>query len=101
MLEAVTKQESEIVMADFKRVISDLHGERARIQRELQQVEEAISALGHMSGRNGASRGRTSVSTNGRRGRRRMSAAGRRRIAAAQRARWAKVRAKQKAKAAK
>src|SRR6476661_7179545 len=98
---AVTTLESEIRMADFKRVLSDLHGERSRIQRQLQQVEEAISALGQMSGRNGASRGRASASTNGRRGRRRMSAAGRRRIAAAQRARWAKVHAKQKAKAAK
>jgi len=75
-----------------------LNGERSRIERELRQVEDAISALGHMSGRNGASRGRASVSTNGLRRRHRMSAAGRRRIAAAQRARWAKVR---KAKAAK
>jgi len=87
----------DIRMADFKRVLSDLNGERGRIVRELQQVEEAISVLGRMSGRNGAGRGRASVSTNGRRARRRMSAAGRRRIAAAQRARWAKVRAKKKA----
>jgi len=87
-------------MADFKRVLSDLHGERSRIQRELERVGEAIRALASMSG-DGATRGRASVSPNGRRGRRRMSAAGRRRIAAAQRARWAKVRAQQKAKAAK
>jgi hypothetical protein len=90
-----------MLMADFKRVLSDLNGERGRIQRELQQIDEVISALGGLSGRNGATRGRPLVSANGRKGRRRMSAAGRRRIAAAQRARWAKIRAQKKAKAAK
>jgi len=83
-------------MAGLKRAVAQLHAERSRIQGELRRIEDAISALGAVSGSRGGRRS-AAASTNGRRRRRRMSAAGRRRIAAAQRARWAKVRAKKKA----
>jgi hypothetical protein len=87
----------DIRMAGLQRAVAELNAERSRIQGELRRIDDAISALGAISGRRGGRRS-ASASTNGRRGRRRMSAAGRARIAAAQRARWAKVR---KANAAK
>jgi hypothetical protein len=73
-------------MADMKGVVSavtQLKSEREHLRRQLQRVDEALSALGSLNG--GASRGQ-----------RRLSVAARKRIAAAQRARWAKFKARQK-----
>ena len=74
---------------DSERILLELKGEIARLQRAVDALEEAGSSS------------RTSTSANrSRRGGRRpgfkLSVAARKRIAAAQRARWAKVRKEQK-----
>ncbi len=74
-------------MAALTRVVHELRREQQRLEKELQRVNSALSALASL---NGGRRGRPAGSRNV--GRRRLSAAARRRIAAAQRARWAKVR---------
>ncbi len=84
-------------MANISGVVTQLRQERDRLSRELDRLDNAIAALGHIGGR---SNGRTALARRGRRPRRKLSAAARARIAAAQRARWAKVRAKQERKAA-
>jgi hypothetical protein len=75
-------------------MLMNLRQQRRRLQDEIEQLDDAISAIGKLVGRNGVGRPR------GRRGpkpgprpgvTRHISAAGRRRIAAAQRARWAKI----------
>jgi hypothetical protein len=58
-------------------VVAQLKKERERAQKQLQQIDEALAALGSSS--NGTSRT--------------MSAAGRRKISLAQKARWAKHKA--------
>ena len=78
-------------MPALSQVLNKLHGERNRIQQQLQRVEAAISALQGLNGRGGR--------MSGNRPKRTLSVAARRRIAAAQRARWAKVRAQKKAAA--
>ena len=85
-------------MANISGVVTHLRQERDRLSRELDRLDNAIAALGHIGGRTS---GRTGVATRrGRRPRRKLSAAARARIAAAQRARWAKMKAKQDKKAA-
>jgi hypothetical protein len=85
-------------MANISGVVTQLRQERDRLSREVERLDNAIAALGDITGR---SNGRTSASSRrGRRPRRKLSAAARARIAAAQRARWAKVKAKQERKAA-
>ena len=80
-------------MANLNRALQDLRQERSRAGREVERLDEAISVLEGLTGRNHAGRSRRGGRT-ARMGRprRRMSAAGRRKIAAAQRARWAKQR---------
>ena len=70
-------------MANLSKTVNDLRGERNRLARELDRLDEAISVL---SGLNGGSARRG--------GKRRLSAAARKRIADAQKARWAKWKAK-------
>jgi len=82
--------ESELQMPNLSGMLSNLRQQRTRLQDEIEQLDDAISAIGKLVGRNGVGRPR------GRRGPKRgvtrhISAAGRRRIAAAQRARWAKI----------
>lgn len=96
-----------VPMKHMSVVVQQLKAEREQVQKQLQQIDAALSALGSVSS-NGASR---TMSAAGRRRislaqkqrwakakghapkpARTISAAGRRRIAAAQRARWAKVR---------
>lgn len=78
-------------MANLTRVVQHLRSEQQRLQKKLQRIEEALSALGSLNHRGpGRPRGSQKVR------RRRMSAAGRARIAAAQRARWAKIRQQNK-----
>ncbi len=84
-------------MANISGVVSQLRRERARVSRELERLDNAIIALGHITGR---SNGRRSTASLTRRPRRKLSAAARARIAAAQRARWARVKAKLAKKAA-
>jgi hypothetical protein len=85
-------------MANLSAVVTQLRRERDRVSRELERLENAISALDHIGAR--STRGRNSAATRARKPRRRLSAAARARIAAAQRARWAKVKAKQEKRAA-
>jgi len=69
-------------MADLRHVFKQLKNERRRAQKELERLEEALSAFGKLVGKRAV------------KARRKLSAAARKRIAAAQRARWAKLRAK-------
>lgn len=69
-------------MAKLQTVLKQLEHEQKRAQKELEQLEEAISTFGKLIGKRAA------------RTQRKLSAAGRKRIAAAQRARWAKLKAK-------
>ena len=82
-------------MANLNRALNELRQERNRAEREVERLDEAISVVQGLVGRNhlggNARPGRTA-----RMGRphRKMSAAGRRKLAAAQRARWAKLKSK-------
>lgn len=58
-------------------VVRQLKKERVQVEKQLQRIDAALSALGNHN-KKGAGR--------------KMSAAGRRRISLAQKARWAKVR---------
>lgn len=74
-------------MPKLAQVLAQLRSQRARLDKEISQIDQAIRALSRVGdGASGRSRGA------GRRRRSRLSAAARGRIAAAQRARWAKVR---------
>jgi len=87
-------------MSTLDRAVKELHSERSRLERELERVNAALSALSSL---NGAGRGRGRRRTTGKRTvrpRRHMSVAARRRLAAAQKARWAKVRQQRLKKAA-
>lgn len=84
-------------MANISGVVSQLRRERVRVSRELERLDNAIAALGHIGGRNGR---RSTSATLRHKPQRRLSAAARARIAAAQRARWARVKAKLAKKAA-
>jgi hypothetical protein len=94
-------------MGNLSIVVRQLKKERERVQREVQRIDAALTALGSVSS-NGSSRQHT-MSTAARRKislaqkarwakqktarpKRTISASGRRRIAAAQRSRWAKLR---------
>ena len=79
-------------MATLGRAVKELQSERSRLEKELERVTAALSAL---SGVNSRGRGRGRRRATGRRAvrpQRQMSASARRRIAAAQKARWAKLR---------
>src|SRR5579863_5359638 len=82
-------------MANLARTLKDLRQERDRAQREVERLDEAISVLQGLLGRNHLGRpARLGRRARMGRPRRKMSAAGRRKIAAAQRARWAKLKSK-------
>lgn len=83
-------------MANLSAVLNQLRSERNRAARELDRLNKAIAALDHIGARGGRRIGGIgkTLSTRGRRARRRFSAAARARMAAAQRARWAKLKAK-------
>ncbi len=82
-------------MADLSRALNELRQKRSRAEREVERLDEAISVVQGLVGRNHLGRtaraGRTAQTG---RPRRKMSAAGRAKIAAAQRARWAKLKSK-------
>ena len=72
-------------MTNLNKVVSSLRGEYSRLEKEMDRVGKALSALGHAGGNKLKKTGRT------------LSKESRKRIADAQRLRWAKVR-KQAAK---
>jgi len=87
-------------MATLQRAVRELQSERNRLEKELERVDAALSALSSLNSR-GRGRGRRGAA--GRRAvrpQRHMSASARRRIAAAQKARWAKLRQERLKKAA-
>ncbi len=72
-------------MPKLSGLVAEVRAERDRAQKEVEQLNAALAALGGLGHANGRpSRSRASKK------RRPMSAAARKRIAAAQRARWAK-----------
>ena len=72
-------------MPKLSSLVTELRTERNRAQKEVEQLNAALAALGGLGHASGASpRGRAVKK------RRTMSVAARKRIAAAQRARWAK-----------
>ena len=73
-------------MSNYSKIVIDLQSERSRLQKELQRLDEAITALTGVAARNGA------VKSISRAPRRQLSAAARKRIADAQRQRWARFR---------
>jgi len=79
-------------MANLNNVVQQLKQERHQAQRRIEQLDEALKALGGLYGLRGGVGRIRSTQRPGRK-RRTMSAAGRKRIAAAQRARWAKWKA--------
>jgi hypothetical protein len=81
-------------MSNLMKVVAQLRKQRDEAQRQVEQLNQALAALGSLDG--SRSRGRSSEPVG--RKRRTMSAAARKRIAAAQRARWAKWKAAQKKK---
>jgi hypothetical protein len=81
-------------MSNLAKVVVQLRKQRDEAQKEVEQLDQVLGALGSIDGLR--SRGRSPQKI-GRAGRT-MSAAARKRIAAAQRARWAKWKAAQKKK---
>jgi hypothetical protein len=67
-------------MANLSKVVTSLRSEYSRLQREMERVGKALSALGNLNG------------AKLKRGKRVLSKEARERIAEAQRQRWAKVR---------
>ena len=76
-------------MVNLQKVFKQLERERKRAQKELEHLDDAISAFGKLVGKAGRGAAAQTEKTV-RRVRHRMSAEARKRIAAAQRARWAK-----------
>jgi hypothetical protein len=81
-------------MANLLKVVSQLRKQRDEAQRQVEQLDQALAALGSVDGSRLRGRSPQKFKRKGRT----MSAAARRRIAAAQRARWAKWKAAQKKK---
>ena len=81
-------------MANLAKVIQQLRRQREEAQIQIEQLDQALAALGSINGLR--SRGRSPHKA-GRKGQT-ISAAARKRIAVAQRARWAKWKAAQKKK---
>jgi hypothetical protein len=80
-------------MATLDRAVKELQSERSRLERELERVNAALSALSSLNGfGRGRGRGRLAKTRTAVRPQRHFSAAARRRMAAAQKARWAKLR---------
>ncbi len=85
-------------MATLDRAVKELQSERRRLEKELEHVNAALSALSSL---NSGSRGRgRAAGKRTVRPQRHFSAAARRRMAAAQKARWAKLRQERLKKAA-
>lgn len=81
-------------MSNLAKVVAQLRQQRDEAQKQVEQLEQALAALGSIDGLQMPARSSRKVGGKGRT----MSAAARKRIAAAQRARWAKWKAAQKKK---
>ena len=81
-------------MSNLVKVVAQLRKQRKEAQKTVEQLDQALAALGSVDGLRSRGRGSQKVGKTGRT----MSAAARKRIAAAQRARWAKWKAAQKKK---
>src|SRR5260370_3966453 len=79
-------------MSNLAKAVQQLHKERDQARRRVEQLDEALKALGSLDGLRGRVGRVRRAQTLGRK-RRTMPAAARKRIAAAQRARWAKWKA--------
>ena len=84
-------------MSNLAHVVEQLKKERNQALRRIEQLDEALKALGGVGALRGTPTRRGHAQASGAKPRT-MSAAGRRRIAAAQRARWAKWKAAQRKK---
>lgn len=76
-------------MSNLGKVVAQLGKERQESQKKVEQLDQALAALGDVSGLRKSGRGLQKSRAK----RRTMSAAARKKIAAAQRARWAKWKA--------
>ena len=81
-------------MSNLAKVVVQLRKQRDEAQKKVEQLDQALAALGNLGGPGTRAR---SPQTSGRK-RGSMSASARKRIAAAQRARWAKWKAAQRKK---
>ncbi len=81
-------------MSNLAKVVQQLQEERDQAQTRIEQLDEALKALGSLGGL----RRRVGSAQSAGKKRRTMSAAARKRIAAAQRARWAKWKAAKRSK---
>ena len=81
-------------MATLERAVKELQSERSRLEKEVERVDAALSALSNLNSRGRRGGRRRAAGRRTGRPQRHMSASARRRIAAAQRARWAKLKAK-------
>jgi hypothetical protein len=81
-------------MSNLVKVVAQLRKQRDEAQKRVEQLDQALAALGSLDGLRARGRSRKRV---GRKGRTR-SAAARRKIATAQRARWAKWKVAQRKK---
>jgi hypothetical protein len=81
-------------MSNLDKVVLQLRKERDEVHQKVEQLDQALAALGSLHGLRPGERG---LQPSGGK-RRTMSAAARERIAAAQRARWAKWKAARRRK---
>ncbi len=79
----------EEAMSNLTSVIMELRQERNAAQKRVEQLDQALAALGRLDGSRSPVRGSRKLETK----RRTMSPGARKRIAAGQRARWAKWKA--------
>ena len=81
-------------MSNLTKVVMQMRQERDAAQKTVEQLDQALAALGSLGGFRTRDRGSQKLGTK----RRTMSAQARKRIAAAQRARWAKWKAARRGK---
>lgn len=81
-------------MSNLTKVVMQMRQERDAVQKRVEQLDQALAALGSLDGYRTRRRGSGKLGTK----RRTMSAQARKRIAAAQRARWAKWKAARRGK---
>ena len=81
-------------MSNLTKVVMQMRQERDAAQKRVEQLDQALAALGSLDGLRTRGRNSRKLGTK----RRTMSALARKRIAAAQRARWAKWKAAKRTK---
>ena len=81
-------------MSNLTKVVMQMRQERDAARKRVEQLDQALAALGSLDGLRTRGKGSRKLGTK----RRTMSAQARKRIAAAQRARWAKWKAAKRTK---